>query len=202
VGREAKCKATYGDLTSEGRAQLETDELVFRGDFRVKVPLRHIERVESHDDSLRLRFAGRWLTLFLGAEAEKWAQRIRSPKTVIEKLGVAPGQRALVVGSTDDGFVAQLEARGANVTTSMPRDRVDVVFLGATSVTALDRLARLRDRIVPAGAIWVVWPKGRPELKEDHVRAAALAVGLVDVKVVKFSETHSALKLVIPLKSR
>jgi hypothetical protein len=34
------------------------------------------------------------------------------------------------------------------------------------------------------------------------VRAAASAAGLVDVKVAAFSATHSALKLVIPVKNR
>jgi hypothetical protein len=50
--------------------------------------------------------------------------------------------------------------------------------------------------------VWVVWRKGVPDLKEDHVRAAARTSGLVDVKVVAFSPTHSALKLVIPKATR
>jgi len=57
-------------------------------------------------------------------------------------------------------------------------------------------------RIAQNGAIWTVWPKGRPELKEDHIRAEAIRVGLTDVKVAAFSETHSALKLVIPVARR
>jgi hypothetical protein len=52
------------------------------------------------------------------------------------------------------------------------------------------------------GSIWVVWPKGREELKENDIIAAAKDAGLVDVKVAKFSETLSALKLVIPLSRR
>ena len=55
---------------------------------------------------------------------------------------------------------------------------------------------------MPAGAIWVVWPKGRKELREDDVRNAAKAQGLVDIKVMSFSETLSALKLVIPVAER
>ena len=47
------------------------------------------------------------------------------------------------------------------------------------------------------GAIWVIWKKGDPALREDDVRAAALKTSLVDVKVVAFSPTHSGLKLVI-----
>ena len=47
-----------------------------------------------------------------------------------------------------------------------------------------------------------MWPKGRPELREDDIRRAALAIDLVDVKVAAFSATHSALKLVIPVAKR
>jgi hypothetical protein len=63
-------------------------------------------------------------------------------------------------------------------------------------------LGGTRAAIAPDGAIGVVWPKGRPALKEDHVRSAAALAGLVDVKVAAFSATHSALKLVIPVKNR
>jgi hypothetical protein len=76
------------------------------------------------------------------------------------------------------------------------------VFLGATGPAALKRLPTLEKTIARNGGIWVVWPKGRREFTEDHVRAAALAAGLTDVKVVAFSATHSALKLVIPLARR
>jgi hypothetical protein len=47
-----------------------------------------------------------------------------------------------------------------------------------------------------------VWAKGRKELNENHVRDAALDAGLVDVKVARFSATHSALKLVVPKAKR
>jgi hypothetical protein len=39
-------------------------------------------------------------------------------------------------------------------------------------------------------------------MSENHIRDAALAAGLVDVKVARFSATHSALKLVIPKARR
>ena len=41
-----------------------------------------------------------------------------------------------------------------------------------------------------------------PPTTEDDVRAAAFEADLVDVKVIAFSETLSALKLVIPLAKR
>ena len=47
-----------------------------------------------------------------------------------------------------------------------------------------------------------MWRKGQRDLNENHVREAALDAGLVDVKVARFSATHSALKLVVPRAKR
>ena len=66
----------------------------------------------------------------------------------------------------------------------------------------LARIPALIEWIHPAGALWAVWPKGRKELNENHIREAALDAGLVDVKVARFSATHSALKLVVPKAKR
>ena len=74
--------------------------------------------------------------------------------------------------------------------------------LGLASRAELARLRALRGSIKKNGAIWVVWPKGRKELREDDVRAQGKAAGLVDVKVMSFSDTLSGLKLVIPVKER
>ena len=49
-----------------------------------------------------------------------------------------------------------------------------------------------------AGALWIVYPKGRQEITELQVLDAGRAAGLVDVKVVSFSATHTALKFVRP----
>jgi hypothetical protein len=52
------------------------------------------------------------------------------------------------------------------------------------------------------GAIWIVRPKGRPEITEAETMAAGKRAGLVDVKVVAFSDTHTAEKYVIPVSRR
>jgi hypothetical protein len=78
----------------------------------------------------------------------------------------------------------------------------DLVFVAMRDRRGLDRLASLRRSIRPSGAIWVLWPKGKKELREDDVRARAVAEGLVDVKVVSFSAELSGLKLVIPVSRR
>src|SRR5262249_24096073 len=141
--------------------------------------------------------AGGVATLELGREAEAWALKIRYPKPVIEKLGVKPGMRVSVLGVDDAGFLRDAKARVEELSVGKAKRESDLVFLGASKVADLSKLARLKESIQRNGAIWVVWKKGVPELKEDHVRAAGLRCGLVDVKVVAFSPTHSSLKLVI-----
>jgi hypothetical protein len=52
------------------------------------------------------------------------------------------------------------------------------------------------------GAVWTIRRKGRRDLTEADVRAAGKAAGLVDVKVVRFSDSHTAEKFVIPVSAR
>lgn len=49
----------------------------------------------------------------------------------------------------------------------------------------------------PNGAVWAVFRKGRKDFNENDVLRLGLESGLVDVKVVRFSDTHTALKFVI-----
>jgi hypothetical protein len=124
-----------------------------------------------------------------------------SPKPVVEKLGAKPGQRWVLIGAGLEQQAADLHARGVSTVVRMPRT-ADAVILRAEAKPDLDRLTRLRAVIAPAGAVWVFWRKGRAELREDDVRAAAIAQGLVDVKVIRVSDELSGLKLVIPVAQR
>jgi hypothetical protein len=124
-----------------------------------------------------------------------------SGKPLLDKLGVKPGMRVAVLGLSDQGFLDELRTRTDDVSIRR-RARCDLLFVGFTDREDLVRLRTHRDFIAPNGAIWAVWPKGRRELTENDVRDAALEVGLVDVKVVAFSEALSALKLVIRVADR
>ena len=126
-----------------------------------------------------------------------------SGKPTIDKLGIKPEHVVAVIGlETEKPFLADLKARVGSWTSGAPKQGTNVVLLFADSTRDLARLASLERAIARDGMIWVVWPRGRPELKEDHVRGAALRMGLVDVKVCAFSEALSGLKLVIPLARR
>jgi hypothetical protein len=202
MGAEANCKVTFQGKTMQGRALLETDELIFRGDIRLAFAYKSLASVEANDGKLTVHSPSGQAVFALGPLAEKWAQKILNPKGLLDKLGVKPGMRVAVLGVQDESFLKQLTGRTDAVRTNLTRKENALIFLGANTKADLKKLGRFRDVLDKKGAIWVVWPKGKPELKEDDVRTAALGLGLVDVKVVKFSESHSALKLMIPLARR
>ena len=122
-----------------------------------------------------------------------------SHRTLLDKLGVKDGMRVAVLDVDDDEFTSELGGRDVELVAEGP---ADLVVWAVEEPPDLARLPALIDWIHPAGALWAVWAKGRKALNENHVRDAALDAGLVDVKVVRFSDTHSALKLVVPKGKR
>lgn len=126
-----------------------------------------------------------------------------STRSLMDKLGVKAFQRISVLGIDDEAFWAQLAAQAEDVVKDRLRKESDLIFFAADSRSGLQQLARLKTYLVSNGAIWVVSLKGKAaKLKDVDVIAAAKAAGLVDNKVVSFSETHTSLRLVIPVNQR
>jgi len=120
----------------------------------------------------------------------------------LDKLGVKPGARIGIVGLDDPAFLTELRERTGRVTNGRLPRNADMVFIYMDRRAHLAVLKKARPVIAPDGAVWVLWPKGRKSFREGDVRAFCLASGLVDIKVVAFSEALSGLKLVIPLRDR
>ena len=118
------------------------------------------------------------------------------------KLGYKAGTRAWVLampaGYKDwlvplpEGVVFQ---RRAGVDTELHH-----LFLSGRMVLE-QRLRELRRSMPVEAAIWVSWPKKASglvsEIGEDEIRAVALPLGLVDIKVCAVNEVWSGLKLVL-----
>lgn len=122
---------------------------------------------------------------------------------LLDKLGVRPGMRVALIDIDDDAIRPLLADRTSDLTEGWPRPDTDVVLIGADSIAALAPLEALGGRIRPNGAIWVVSRKGRAAtIRDVDVIEAARTAGLVDNKVVAFSPTHTALRLVIPVARR
>ena len=203
MGSESRCIVHFGRQRSDGKALLETDHLIFRGEFRLAIPRKSITEVDATDGTLRVTFPDGTARFELGPTAAKWADKIRNPPSLLDKLGVKPGMRVAILGVDDRSFLAQLADRTSEVARKTPKKDTEVIVFGADAVTDLARLAELRDYLTPAGAIWVVHTKGKTApFKDVDVFAAAKSAGLVDVKVAAFSATHTAEKLVVPIKLR
>jgi len=202
MGAEAACTLHLDGRATRGTALLEQQDLIFRGPFRLAIPFKDIQSARAADGSLAIRFGARTATFELGAPAARWADKIMNPPSRADKLGIRPGLTVLLMGVSDPALRADLERRDARIVTKAPAGGADVVFFGAEQPAALSRLEQLRLAIKPNGAIWVVRPKGQGGVSESAVMAAGKQAGLVDVKVVSFSDTHTAEKFVIPVAKR
>jgi len=203
MGAESQCIVHFDGQRSDGKAQLETDHLIFRGAFRLSIPRKSITRLDATDGTLCVTFPEGTAVFELGPAAAKWADKIRNPPSLLDKLGVRSGMRVAVVDLDDQSFLSQLADRTSEIARKTPRKGTEIIFFGADAVADLARLAKLREYLTPAGAIWVIHTKGKgAAFKDVDVFAAAKKAGLVDVKVASFSSTHTAEKLVVPVKNR
>ena len=125
-----------------------------------------------------------------------------SQRSRLDKLGVKPAMRVAVLGVAERDFLPELKERTSDIATARPRKDSAMIFFAVEGASPLKRLATLQRSIRRDGAIWVLWPKGQKHINEDMVRGAALEHGLVDIKVVAFSERLSGLKLVFPVAKR
>jgi hypothetical protein len=199
VGAEVTCNARHGKERGEGKAQLETDKLLFRGAFRLSIPLAGA-KARAEGDLLVVTWDGGEASFELGEKrAATWAQKIAHPPTRVDKAGVKPGMRVLLLGVTDKALAKEVRDAGAAVTKI---DGADVVFWQVDEPADLADVALHAKALGKEAALWIVTPRGVPALADTVVMMAAKKAGLVDTKVMRFNETHTALKWVWPKKKR
>ena len=202
MGNEAKCLVRFGKQQSEGKALLETSEILFRGDFRLKIPFSSIKSARAVDGELCVQTAEGLAIFKLGAAAAKWCDKILHPKSRLEKLGVKPGAKVSLLGDFEERFLQELSGQTDPVAKSELAADSEWIFLAAASQKELAQVSKLAKSLKGAAALWIVYPKGRKDITENDVLAAGHKAGLKDVKVVGFSATHTALKFVIPVERR
>src|SRR3990170_1604455 len=148
MGQEAQCTVRFGRKVARGKALLEHNALIFRGDLQLVIPFKEITTVTAVRGALRVTFSGGTAIFQLGPLAERWAERIRAPKSLVGKLGVKPGARVAVLGVADAAFRRQLRERTADIAIGRPRPGSDLIFLLAERKNALR--AQIRDPRGPA----------------------------------------------------
>lgn len=193
MGREAHVRAVLADGPDEGRLQYESPKLIFRGQARRVFEGAALTDVRAEGGDLVLADGSRFA---LGeVQAGRWAEAIANPKGRLDKIGVKPGMRAAVIGVADETFTSELAERGAGPVNEL--SELDLLFYAADSAAELARIGELVPALADRGALWVVSRKGKAAtVKDVEVMAAAKSFGLVDNKVVGFSETLTALRFV------
>jgi hypothetical protein len=125
-----------------------------------------------------------------------------STRSRIEKLGVKKDADVLLLGIEDDAaFMKELRGAGAAIRTS-GTPQADMIFAVFRTRDDLRRLPPLVPRLKADGVLWTLRPKGSKDLTEAEMMRAGQDAGLVDVKVVSFSEVLTAEKFVVPVARR
>jgi hypothetical protein len=129
-------------------------------------------------------------------------ERDYSHRLLVDKLGVRTGQTIAVIGVDDSIFLDELAKRVPNFFIALPGYPADLIFYAVEDKSDLAEIKKLAKAIASNGAVWAVYPKGQAHIRETDVIDAAKAAGLTDNKVCRFSETHTALRLCIPVAKR
>jgi hypothetical protein len=202
LGNELKCRARYGKQSGEGNALLETSFILFRGDFRLKIPFVEIKSAKAVNGELRLQTKEGTAVFELGDAAGKWCEKILHPKTRIEKLGVKAGTKIHLIGEFEAEFRDEVKAAAKGSAKDKDASDAETIFLAVSAREELAQLSKIVKGMKGAASLWIVYPKGQKTITENDVLGAGRKVGLKDVKVVGFSVTHTALKFVIPVANR
>ncbi|MEP7209236.1 MAG: DUF3052 domain-containing protein [Alphaproteobacteria bacterium] len=134
---------------------------------------------KAPDPSASAGHSGKQLVAKLGWKPEMTSVAIKPPANYAELVDAAP------IATADDA-----PASGA----------YGFIHLFVRDEAELARvLPTLEPRLLDGGMIWVSWPKQTSpmfrDLAEDGIRAIALPMGMVDVKVAGVDADWSALKL-------
>jgi len=209
MGYETKCRVQVDDgpgkpRIAESKVLLETDELIVRGDARVRIPRRDIKEVLRRGGVVTIIGPTATVKLTLGEPAAtKWEQKLKeAPKRLIDKLDVKPNAKVWLLDIAEPELETQLAERTSDVSRAKSaRDR-DVVFVGVEHATHLPRIERAMNALLDDGAIWVIHPKGREGVADTSIFEKAKTLNLTYTKVARVSDTHTAEKLVRPRASR
>jgi hypothetical protein len=203
MGVEVTTKVTIGSKRTEAKVLLETAEVIIRGRERLRIPFSQIKSLAVNSGTLSFFFNGQAVSIFLGEKSAKWFEKIKNPKSVIDKLGVQSGSRVSIINVGDKKFLTDIKGKTDDISIGSPATDSDFIFYEANSPVEVAHLAYLKKYLKPSGGIWVVSRKGKnATMKDVEVMSIGKKCGLVDVTVVGFSETHTALKFVIPISRR
>jgi hypothetical protein len=121
---------------------------------------------------------------------------------LVRKLGFKPPLTLVAINAPSEyqSWLGDLP-NGVEIVNKPGRRLAGAHLFTSRRVELAKTLASFRDRLDPAGFVWVSWPKKASkvptDITEDVIREVALPLGYVDIKVCAVSDVWSGLKLVI-----
>lgn len=113
----------------------------------------------------------------------------------LKKLGITPGRRLVVVDASPGWDFAE-PLQDVELVSPGPTD-IALVFVRESALLA--SMPAWGEWIFPAGSLWIAWPRKAAghvsDVDENAIRAAALELGMVDVKVAAIDVDWSGLKI-------
>jgi len=127
-----------------------------------------------------------------------------SSSATTHRLGIREGSRVGLVDAPEP-FVESLGPLPSDaVLVPLEDGCLDIIICFSPSQDGLaERFATLKPLLSPVGRLWVAWPRKTPgvplTLVEEHVRAVALAAGLVENMVSIIDETWTGMRFGLPV---
>lgn len=130
-----------------------------------------------------------------------------SGKPLAQKLGINSGTTISAIHAPSDYRKLLGSINKSLIFNDTVAKDATFVHLFVTKRGELQKLLRqIRSKLADTGVVWVSWPKKTSgvatDVTEDVIRAVALPLDYVDVKVCAVDEVWSGLKLMIRRESR
>ena len=130
-----------------------------------------------------------------------------SGKPLTQKLGVKPGAAISVINAPSHYRKLLGPISKSLIFNDKAAPNAPFVHIFVTRRGDLEKnLRQIRSKLADDGLVWVSWPKKTSgvttDVTEDVVRAVALPLNFVDVKVCAVDDIWSGLKLVIRREHR
>lgn len=196
MGLERTTVVFVGARAHACTVHLDATALTCRGELKRRFALAGLQHLAVRSGRLEFTSAGEAIGIELGAAAATWLDRIRNPRSRVQKLGVVPDSTVCVLGKAEAEAVAEI----AVVLGAAPKARLvagaDLVLCFCQEPDGLARLVSIAPKLGAKGAVWLLWPKGRKDFAHEHVVAAARRAGLSSTKSMGFSAALTGLRFV------
>ena len=196
MAMESACKLSVSRDKYEGRVRMEGGYIDFAGNTKFRFRLAEIRNPRQEGTSICFDFHGNAVEIVLSERASgRWIEYILNPQSLADKLGVRDGQTVRVLNMDDPELLSSLAAKNARMVHGTSA-RCDLVMVGVERASELRQIEDLGETLAPGGSIWVVLTKALRTVTKANVITIAREAGLAHVKVVDYSETRAAYRIV------